>query len=301
VTAAPELCGRVASAGTPEAAVAALKAHGAAPAVVGAAADALGALARCGEACCLRCLSAGALDLLTQALWAASEARAPQVAAVCRAIAALAPHPGAEAKVVAKRGPLYALVAALLLAPQDALVQSAGLEALSVCARTPGASLVAAQAGAVEAVVAAMRLHGSCEDVQRHGSAALWRLAFETDNVVQAWERTAMTPGGLAMLWRSFRTHSLALSPAEHVSGAAAAAQRGAGAVARAANANVDARMLQAALQGTLADFVAALLAHADATLREGSSRLRLHMASAVTAATTGLVPAAAGRSLDNK
>jgi len=275
--AVPEMVARAVALRAPDALVAALKAFGGSTAsgrVVCPAADAIAALAGASDEACAACVTAGALEAVGQAMWADHSGAA--IAGCSRALANLVTQPGAEARLLGRSNSvLQALIVALTKHLSDAEVQACGCTALSAMCAEPGCGIAAIQAGGIEAVVAALRAHSTRPDVQRAASAALWRLAFDTADVVQAWEHAAGAPGGLPALWTALRIHGATLTPAQLAMGSATAARRGATAVVRSAGAHVDARMLQAALHGTIADFVAALLAHAQNLLQNSSSKLK--------------------------
>jgi len=288
--AAPELAPRALQAGAAEAAVEALRRHGAQSAVTAAAAGGtLEPLCAAGGEGLKRCLDAGAAAAVIDQLWSPFPAEQAAVAdwsaaqtACVSALALLAAAPASEAGLLAPRGGAEACVALLSRCGGSDAAQlppdlaAAGCACIAEVARLPRCSPVALRAGAIEAVVALLRLHTGNAAVQEKGSSALWLLAFETANPVQAWERTAATPGGLPTLWRAFRMHALQMTPAEHVAVAAASAQRGAAIAVRAVARSVDARVLQAGLTGTLADWIQALLAVA----KEDLARLGLHQRS---------------------
>ena len=289
VVAAPDIGARALAVQAPAAVVAAMQAAGSTSAPLALSSGAaIAALARCGDDARGACVAAGAVEALGTVLWADHSAEAQ--AACCAALEALAPAEGAERRLLPSpggggRSVLQALVVGLSHRSTDARLQAAGCAALAVCCSTPATASAATQAGGIEAVVAALRGHSTVPDVQRAASAALWRLAFDTSDVVQAWEHAAGTPGGLAALWTALRTHGATLTPAQLAAGSASAARRGATAVVRSAGAHVDARMLQAALHGTVADFIAALLAHAQQTLQSGAVRLKEKLTAAAAGA----------------
>jgi hypothetical protein len=198
-------------------------------------------------------------------------------------------HPLALARMAAPRGGLDAVIGCMLLAPADEPLQHAGCVALAAMVVTPENNARAVAGGGIEASLGAMRGHGASAAVQAAGGRALYALAFETDNFVMAWEKAAAEPQGLPLLWRAFCAHAKALSPAEHVTGAAAAARRGADAAVRAVAKSVDARMLKAAAEGSLQAFVAAMLAHVGDTIREGGAALKATLAKAAAVAPPGL------------
>jgi WD40 repeat protein len=286
VAAAPDIGARALAVQAPAAVVAAMQAAGStSPQLAVSSGAALTALARCGDDARAACVAAGAVEALGTVLWADHSAEAQT--ACCAALEALAPDQGAERRLLPAggRSVLQALVLGLTHRPADARLQAAGCAALAVCCSTPATAAAVTQAGGIEAVVAALRSHSTVPEVQRAASAALWRLAFDTSDVVQAWEHAAGTPGGLAALWTALRTHGATLTPAQLVAGSASAARRGATAVVRSAGTHVDARMLQAALHGTVHEFIAALLAHAQQTLQSGTSRLKEKLAAAAAGA----------------
>ena len=286
VAAAPDIGARALAVQAPAAVVAAMQAAGStSPPLALSSCAAIAALARCGDDARAACVAAGAVEALGAVLWADHSAEAQT--ACCAALEALAPDQGVERRLLPAggRSVLQALVLGLTHRPADAPLQAAGCAALAVCCSTPATAAAVTQAGGIEAVVAALRSHSTVPEVQRAASAALWRLAFDTSDVVQAWEHAAGTPGGLAALWTALRTHGATLTPAQLVAGSASAARRGATAVVRSAGTHVDARMLQAALHGTVHEFIAALLAHAQQTLQSGTSRLKEKLAAAAAGA----------------
>lgn len=135
----------------------------------------------------------------------------------------------------------------------------------------------ASAVGAIDTVVAALRTHPKHPGVQDAGCDALWCLAFETDNVVVAWEKVVAAPWGIQMMWKAFRTHALKVPASERLTHLAMAAGKTAtaglhalgSAVVDAANSatrlaakNVDSKMLRAAVAGSIQEFIGALLDH---------------------------------------
>jgi hypothetical protein len=263
--AAPELAGRATAAGAAEAATAAPKAHAGTSRVVCAAADALACLSAADPAGAARATTAGACELLSAAVLDAGTAQVAPIHSVgCDALAALARAcPAANVRAGAPRGGVDAALSAMAAGPDVEPVQVAACGAIEAFAVLPANAARATEGGAVEAAIAAMRSQPA-PAAQAAAGRALWRLCFETELVVPAWERATAAPKGLKMLWRAFK---------------AQAAQTG---TLRTAARHADGRMLKAAVDGTMQQFAAALLQHTNTALAGGSQALRMALNAAV-------------------
>lgn len=96
-------------------------------------------------------------------------------------------HPEAQERAHDDKA-VEAVVEALHMYDKDPQIQATGLEALRLMAHSSqvGSKAVAANAGAIEEILATMRAHAGAADVVEHSAAALASLLVDPENQVRA-------------------------------------------------------------------------------------------------------------------